>query len=547
MAPITRQGNTTVRTETADLHLRSTFLPASGSTEHLSTLHERPDTCVRLTRRTHPCYRRRLVPGLGLYLRQADSYPVVAVTETETASSIEMTPAPSGSVTLHANIIPLTSSFATANSPLQHQKDPSNSLVALIALLGVITGAGIILVAHSWWNWKRCAPFKGLKSCCRYRPTSKNTKSILCKETSFVGADCDNLMWTTTRAVHMNDFEDSKGLNITSSSVRSSCAVKQLLYRAPSSLPEATEESADILSRQSTFEADCKSDDFHGRLQVEEDDIALALTIALRDLSPLGWDVDAASTDQLTSVWNSMRNLDDASIESAIRQVDNELCTLGSKNRPRQASDASTTSQETTTTDVIGCFSSASSSRSSMTSYVSIDGSDEEEGSYELKRAQTQSVEIKKGVLVAWQCRDANTVTITTMLDIPSSALGPLPVSPLTLDNSRGVISSWFFERSLTSGGYHSSPTVSSLVRESSRGTTDTLGTSLAEEGDHIAYLHPVPYLIVTCPSTSTMFTFNSIGSSISVDLSDFPFPPSLADEPTMVQKRSTVEQLNSS
>jgi hypothetical protein len=66
---------------------------------------------------------------------------------------------------------------------------------------------------------------------------------------------------------------------------------------------------------------------------------------------------------------------------------------------------------------------------------------------------------------------------------------------------------------------------ISREIRPSSA-ITELLDISLAE--GRCAGLQHVPYLVVTCPSTSTIITLNSIDSSISVDLGDFPLPPSL-------------------
>jgi hypothetical protein len=518
------QDNTRFRTDMAELHQRSSFFPRSFR-EH------RPEMgVVQLTRRTRPRYRQLLAPGVELHLRRADLHPVVAVieteTKTETTSSVKMTEVPPGSVTLHANIIPPASSLTTTTTNPLHQTDSSNTQIALIiagALLGVIMGFGIILVVRSSWNWKGRAQFKGLKCCYRHKSTLRKEASVLCKETSFVGADFSNPTWgTITRAVHIEDLEDSNN------SIRIPCSVNQSFYSAPSNIPTVSEQSADIPPGQPVFEADCKRDDFQGRLQVEEEDIALALIIALRDLSSSGWDMGAAPTDQSLLSAEDLPN--DASFEAdIIHQVDNGHSILGFKNRSRQGSDASATSQETTT-DVMECFSSASSSRSSMTSSASIETSFDQEGPempYEIKRAQTRSVEVKKGILVAWQ--GSNATTTATISDISPAALALL--SPLTLDNSCGVISSGSLESfSLTSGECHPSPTISSLVRQSSLETMDSRGTSTSStesihEGDYNACFYPVPYLVVTCPSTSTIFTFSSIGS---VDLSDFPYPPTV-------------------
>lgn len=537
MAPARQENIAPIRTEIAELHQRSAFLHRSfRASEHLSSNHEdRPDS---ETRRNYPCYRQRLTPvRLHQWHRKADLHPAVGVPELETTSPAAL---PLGSATLHANIIPLaSSSTTTTNLPLlQHKQDPSIAQIALIIAGGLLLAViMIILVARSSWNRKGRTFFKGLRCCRRHKSSLKEVESVLGRDISFVGVNWDSV----TRAVHPKDLDVSKGWNInTTSSVRSLCSVNQPFYSTPSNSSAVTEQSADLLPGQPMFEADYREDDFQGRLQVEEEDITLALTIALRDLSSSDWVIGATPRGSIGR--NSVGDLpDDVSLNvDANPPITNGHTTLGFKNRSRQGSDASTASQETTTTNIMECFSSPSSSRSSMTSSTSTETDIDLEGcemTYEVKRAQTQSLEIKKGVLVAWQC--ANGVRTTTIPGLPSAAL--VPLSPLTLDNASRTMGSGYLESS-SLGKSQSSPTVGSLIRENSRETMDSFDASLEEEGYHSVCLHRVPYLVVTCPSTSTIFTFNSIGSSISVDLGDFPLPPPLV-KPTMVQKRSTVEQ----
>ena len=56
---------------------------------------------------------------------------------------------------------------------------------------------------------------------------------------------------------------------------------------------------------------------------------------------------------------------------------------------------------------------------------------------YKIKRARTQSVKIKQGVLVAWQGGNSNPVMTAANLVIPSAMLAPL--LPPTVDNRCGV------------------------------------------------------------------------------------------------------------
>ncbi|KAJ7188377.1 hypothetical protein C8R46DRAFT_1183874 [Mycena filopes] len=135
---------------------------------------------------------------------------------------------------------------------------------------------------------------------------------------------------------------------------------------------------------------------FEQRLYQEEKDIALALDIAFGDDTRHCAPFLAGSEDDVTTMLSLQ-----AGMECVGRRAG------GIRNRARQGSDASSSSQSTTVT--IEAFSSHSSSASSLTSIESmmsdIDESAEEEEDvvYEVKRAQTHSMEIQKGKLVAWQ------------------------------------------------------------------------------------------------------------------------------------------------
>ncbi|KAJ7497200.1 hypothetical protein FB451DRAFT_1458178 [Mycena latifolia] len=173
---------------------------------------------------------------------------------------------------------------------------------------------------------------------------------------------------------------------------------------------------------------------FEQRLYQEETDIALALHIAFGDESCPGpgpcAPFFAGSEDDV----NTMLSLQ-AGMESVGKRSG------GIRNRARQGSDASASSQSTTVT--VEGFSSHSSSASSLTSMDStmsdIEESAEEAEAdvvYEVKRAQTHSMEIQKGKLITWQpggVRLMVTGPSTTTLGSASSSLSvdldefPLP------------------------------------------------------------------------------------------------------------------------
>jgi hypothetical protein len=228
--------------------------------------------------------------------------------------------------------------------------------------------------------------------------------------------------------------------------------------------------------------------------------------------------------------------------------IGRRACSAGVRNRMRQGSDASASSQATDTTEGTEGFSSGSSSRSSMTSIATMETDFDEDGEgeeevYEVRRAQAQSVEIKKGVLVTWRS-SKSTQDNKQIIEAPNVVISePMSTSCSLIDDHSEAASS------------DASP--SSMYTTEGDGSDDGL-------------LHaPVPSLMVTGPSITSMFTLDSSISSISVDLNDFPYPPSLVDpslpklihrgipsppvplwdnhsmdsESTNEQKRSTVEQ----
>ncbi|KAJ7262272.1 hypothetical protein B0H12DRAFT_1105059 [Mycena haematopus] len=169
---------------------------------------------------------------------------------------------------------------------------------------------------------------------------------------------------------------------------------------------------------------------FEQRLLQEEKDIALALDIAFghdtRQCAPFF----AGSEEDVTTMLSLQ-----AGLESVGKRAG------GIRNRARQGSDASASSQSTTVT--IEGFASQSSSNSSLTSMESmmsdIDESAEEaeEEVYEVKRAQTHSMEIQRGKLIAWQpggvrlmVTGPSMATLATASSSVSVNLDEFPVPP---------------------------------------------------------------------------------------------------------------------
>jgi hypothetical protein len=170
---------------------------------------------------------------------------------------------------------------------------------------------------------------------------------------------------------------------------------------------------------------------FEQRLYQEETDIALALHIAFGD--------ESSATQHCAPFFRGSE--DDVatmlSLQAGMESVGKR--SGGIRNRARQGSDASASSQSTTVT--VEGFSSHSSSMSSLTSFESMI-SDVEESSveaeddvvYEVKRAQTRSMEIQKGTLITWQpggVRLMVTGPSTMTLGTASVDLDEFPLPPV--------------------------------------------------------------------------------------------------------------------
>jgi len=202
--------------------------------------------------------------------------------------------------------------------------------------------------------------------------------------------------------------------------------------------------------------------DFQQRLEAEEADITMAIGIAMRDCTFSGSELSTISqgTDKTTA--------------------EDYFYGWESKNRSRKCSDASDSTKPTTGSDG---FSTAPTTCSSLTSIMEVPhDSDFEElhmgesaemdmetgdTTFEVVRAQAQSMEIKRGVLFNWCGQRAS-------------------LSPVLEEGE----------------------TSPSLILPSN---------SFAA----------IPSLVVTCPSVMTMSHIRPSFSSVSVDLNDFPLPPS--------------------
>ncbi|GLB37142.1 hypothetical protein LshimejAT787_0401930 [Lyophyllum shimeji] len=485
-------------------------------------------------RRSQPKLWRRQSPGIHSVTNLPDPPPAPNVD-----SFVPYTP----TMPIHANIIPLGTSPATpgtagSSTTTSHLPVTEIILIATAALVAAALGlAGMILLRSLLIR-------KGLRvlMCCGRR--QKVNKDITASENRGVlvkGDDFDESVWgTPTRFMHCESIHDGFEHD----------DIRDPGPRLDNSPPAPTMPACSPHCRRGSF-ATCDEDCFQDRLQVEENDIALALSVAFRD--DIGTqDMDQVSTAEPNEVAEDTLSFPghaenisilgslQANIDSLAKGVSPPAITLS---RPRYGSDSSASSQESSGRDTPECFSASTSSRSSMTSLgcTASDFNDEElDVVYEVKRAHAQSVEIKKGVLVA--CRPPASDDELTLNILPRVVISePSPILLSFQDqNSRSTIHSFASSLSTTvsSGRGNTAPSMSSssLVRENSRGTLGSLSTSFSAttrtEGwcmDDEGFLQPsIPHLIVTRPSDSSINTTDTDSSagSVSVDLNHFPLPP---------------------
>ena len=437
---------------------------------------------------------------------------------------------------LHANIIP-----ASSNPILERPHYLSIAFIAAGSFTALLLG---LLLVFFMYKGRRLSSLSAFKWC-RRRSRPRKGKTLSEKRTL-----SDDSTWGTgpTRMVYVESVRTSSDDNPDSPAFQT--------------VDLAT--NPDIHSLSSSTE----------KLVLEERDIASGynLTVDLADWENRQAFLADAGQDAFSvldvSIFQSLQdNIDDLARGKAVR------------GRPRQGSDASDSSHETRASDITDCFSPATSaSASSMTSLATTDDELDEDDVYEVRRAQTQSIEFKRGILVSLQSNGA-------LADVLAPEVPPTVViwesssaHSIGDKNSLNTISS--LAASFSTRTYLSQyPTIPSLassqMRDVSSGTMDSLATSFSistrTEGrwtdDEGFLLPPIPHLMVTRPSNSSIYTLGST-SSVSIDLNDFPLPPlpRLSAKPiylklldriqarkrmwdnhvvdtTMIQKRSTMEQ----
>ncbi|KAF7376062.1 hypothetical protein MSAN_00021000 [Mycena sanguinolenta] len=349
-------------------------------------------------------------------LRRAQSSPDDALPASPPVeSSVEDTIAtltyePIAATNLHASHIPVQQPTPSIDIPTSrtHMSDRELAFAITTALLG--TGALLLLAAVAHLLWRRGGG---------QLTTSADTQ----EQGLRVPKELDDSTWGPQMQDKCRGFQEypaeSPCLPTLDPSFFNPCISDPNVSPPQTSVQTLGTELTAILEQ------------FEQRLLQEEKDIALALDIAFGHDTPHCAPFFAGSEDDVTTM---------LSLQAGLESVGKRA--TGIRNRARQGSDASASSQSTTVT--IEAFPSQSSSNSSLTSMESmmsdIDESGEEaeeEVVYEVKRAQTHSMEIQKGKLIAWQpggmglmVTGPSTTTLATASSSVSVNLDEFPVPP---------------------------------------------------------------------------------------------------------------------
>ncbi|RDB16990.1 hypothetical protein Hypma_002671 [Hypsizygus marmoreus] len=494
-----------------------------------------------------------LRPASSLRTRQA--YPQsgppmlnLPVADSTAAADDDYTPY-TPTIPLHANIVP-TSIMSPHVSAWHKSPTPPGEIVLVIAgaIAAVIMGFMGFFVLRSYLPKKRQRPFR-LFICCRRSRKSDSKADATDKGALILANDYDDSTWgTPTRLVYVPRHDDSIYDHVLQDPEFEDISLNP--EKPPAIRPTSTRSDVVECCGSTVEDSDTEEKElFQCRVRDEEQEISLALSAALRDAGSEQHEEDP-STNSGRDPFSLMGYEANVSIFKSLQaSIDSLARGIASPGRPRQGSDASSSSQVTTSPDIMECFSVASSSRSSMTSLASSDeGIDGEECDvdYEVKRAHTQSLEIKKGVLIAWQYSNSSS-SITDVdrpiLDMPPTVVvsEPSPTlssldreSPNTIYSVEASLSRASLSTASHDDDSETTPSLSSLIRENSRGTIHSLATSFSTAtrtdgwcNDDPGLLQPqIPRLIVTHPSSSSIYTLASATSSVSVDLNDFPLPP---------------------
>ena len=250
---------------------------------------------------------------------------------------------------------------------------------------------------------------------------------------------------------------------------------------APSSLLDK-EAATSLSSRLSLHTMQNKFDE---RCIEEEADIALALQFALREQSSPVIIADGAC--QPLGPFNASFEIDDIFTKMSLRAGLESAGKRTGMIRTWPSSDSEESEFET-----LSSASSSDTMSSNASDSSEDDGDKEVNDPFELKIAQSQSMGVKKGMLVSWLSCDS--------LEKAEKEISKVPT--VVISGASPILRSPYLPGSLSS----SSSSLDSLLRP------------------------PLPSLIITSPSMNSLPSIPSSTSSDSVDLNDFPIPPS---EPT--------------
>ncbi|KAG6816960.1 hypothetical protein H0H87_001274 [Tephrocybe sp. NHM501043] len=447
------------------------------------------------------------------------------------------------SIPLHAIITP-NDMPTSAGSRLAHLSITEIILILCGTLIAIVLGVTVLVLMRSIVAKKA----RRLMACGCGRQKAKKSKAI---KGALVINDEDDPTWgTPPRFVYVEGINNRPGGRHSTGPFISS--------DSPPSPPSPLTPNCGAHVRHNSS-AQYEEDSFRGCLKNEENDITLAPDRALCSavVEPTLTTASALSLasalvdDELVSL-SYVENLSIyKSLQASIDNLAKGVSSAATVNRPRQGSDASSSSGTTVTTspDGVECF-SILNSESSMTSMSSSDSSldqepEEIEVVYEVRRAHAQSIELKKGILVT--CLRASSIArdISPPGSVPTFVISEAaPVLPL---DDQAFAPLFSFRNSISSkaslSSYAGRLSLSSIIRENSRGTMASLSTSFSTTQTDECCQHdeqylqpPIPCLMLTRPSDSSIYTLESCASSISVDLSDFPLPP-IPAKPTYYSK----------
>ncbi|KAG6907916.1 hypothetical protein DXG01_006971 [Tephrocybe rancida] len=476
--------------------------------------------------RSHGLYRhQRSAPELS---RRQDRENVAQPLQQSDDDAFEPYKSP---ISLHANITPLSMSTSQGNSRIGHLSITELILISSGALIAVVLGMAAVILMRSIISKKT----RRLLSCGCGRQKAKKNKAFSEDKGVRVQEEIDDPTWgTPPRIVYVERINDRPENHHLAA------------FSSPDSPPSPPATPIWRANTQHNSYVVYEGDSFRGRLEYEGKNVTLALSRALQDIT-VEPDETTASVCSMASAngeFSSLEHLANVpmfqSLQASIDHLAKGISSPPAANRPRQGSDASASSRATTTTgpDVVDCF-SVMSSESSATSLGSSDSDFEEpeemEVVYEVRRAHAQSVELKKGILVT--CRHTSSSSdVSVPGTVPTFVISEAApaLQPLDDQNFAPLFS---LEDSASSkaslASYGAAPSLSSIVRENSGGTMASFSTSLSTtqtetwcRDDDQRLQPPVPYLMLTRPSDSSIYTTESFTSSVSVDLCDFPLPP---------------------